>query len=72
MNADLEKLKRQLHLRKQEIMHEGLKKLPQDYIDLKRQVDERIAQQTKASTNLFAEAKTPESSSSSLDNKTKI
>lgn len=61
MNEELEKLGNRLHLRKQAIIHSGLKKLPQDYIDLKQEFDNLSAQiaasKTKASTNLFAEAK---------------
>lgn len=61
MNKELKRLEARLHLRKQEIIHLRLKKLPQDYIDLKKEVDDLTAQiaasKTKASTNLFADAK---------------
>jgi hypothetical protein len=68
----LEQLQQKLHRRKQEIIHAGLKKLPDDYIELKKEIDARVAQQTRASTNLFAEAKTSETSTSSPDKKAKI
>lgn len=66
MNEELEKLKNRLHLRKQEIIHLGLKKLPEDYISLQQQITELTVQhaapKTKASTNLFAKATANDSS----------
>jgi hypothetical protein len=72
MDTELELLKQNLRRRKQEIIREGLKKLPEDYINLKKQIDEHMAQQTRASNNLFAEAKATDTSNSTIENKTKV